>query len=323
VPLVFADSERVRVGDWPIVVGNPFGNLEGSLTVGVVSAKGRSDLAIHGGAPRYQDFLQTDAPINFGNSGGPLLDLLGRVIGVNTAINSSGQGIGFAVPANQARRVAEQIIEHGRVIRGWLGLRSLDHTFDGLPRGARVEAVVPDSPADTAGLRAGDVVTAFGAFGVATDRDLQFLVADARPGDLVPLTVQREGRELRLTATLGTAPEREDPAAPEVRHWLGLIAAPASGDDPRVQRLREALGVAPGRGLMVVGVVPDSPAADAGLQAGDVILEIDDRPVDDLEAYRRLQEELAGTDGEIAILVEAGGTRGYRLLNPHGASREG
>jgi S1-C subfamily serine protease len=320
-PLVFADSDRVRVGDWAIVVGNPFGNLEGSLTVGVISAKGRSDLAIHGGAPRFQDFIQTDAPINFGNSGGPLLDLLGRVIGINTAINSSGQGIGFAVPANQARRVCEQIMEHGRVIRGWVGLRCVDHLVDGMPGGALVDAVLPDSPAAAAGVAPGDVVTALGGHAVRNDRELQFLVADAEPGVGTTLSLLREGRATSLAVVPGTAPEREPDAEPSVRHWHGLIAAPAAGDDPRVAHLREALGVAAEHGLMVVAVVPDSPAERAGLHPGDVILEIDDRPVDDLVQYRQLQEELAGTDLEITLLVEAGGTRGYRLLDPHGTSR--
>ncbi|PID81660.1 peptidase, partial [bacterium DOLZORAL124_64_63] len=124
--LEFADSEQLEVGAWAVAVGNPFGNLESSLTVGVVSAKGRNDLFIGGLTPRYQDFIQTDASINFGNSGGPLVDVRGRVIGVNTAINQSGQGIGFAVPSNMVRRIYRDLREHGRVIRGYLGVRTED-----------------------------------------------------------------------------------------------------------------------------------------------------------------------------------------------------
>ena len=128
--LVFTDSEGVRVGDYAIAIGNPLGELAGSLTVGVISAKGRSDLQIQGGTPRYQDFLQTDAAINFGNSGGPLVDIHGRVIGVNTAINASGQNIGFTIPSNLAVSITEQLRTTGRVVRGYLGVRMDDMTRD-------------------------------------------------------------------------------------------------------------------------------------------------------------------------------------------------
>ncbi len=138
------------MGDWVVAIGNPFGNLEGSMTVGILSAKGRGDLNIQGLTPRYQDFLQTDASINFGNSGGPLVDLSGRVIGVNTAVNTVGQGIGFAVPSRMVRHIYRQLADHGRVIRGWLGAAA--HDADGM---VVVGRVVPESPAAAAG-RPGD-----------------------------------------------------------------------------------------------------------------------------------------------------------------------
>jgi len=311
-PLVFGDSDRVRVGDWAIAVGNPFGNLEGSLTVGVVSAKGRRDLAIHGGAPRYQDFLQTDAAINFGNSGGPLLDLAGRVIGVNTAINSAGQGIGFAIPSNYARRVFEQIAAHGRVVRGYLGAIAGDLVEDGLARGALVESVLPATPAEAAGLQVGDVIVAFGGRPVAGERDLQFLVGDAAVGAAVACRVRRGGRSLELEVT----PTEESAEVPgtAVDAWLGLVVEPAGGDDPRVVRLRDALGVAADRGLMIVAVVPGSAAAEAGLHPGDVILEVDGKPADGAAAWRRFQLDAAGGEGPVMLLVVSGGVQGYRMI---------
>ena len=321
-PLVFGDSDRVRVGDWAIAVGNPFGNLEGSLTVGVVSAKGRRDLAIHGGAPRYQDFLQTDAAINFGNSGGPLLDLAGRVIGVNTAINSAGQGIGFAIPSNYARRVFEQIAAHGRVVRGYLGAVTGDFIGDGQARGALVEAVLPATPAAAAGLQVGDVIVAFGGRPVAGERDLQFLVGDAAVGAAVTCRVRRGGRDLDLELT----PTEESAAAVAGTAdgaWLGLVVEPAGGDDPRVVRLRDALGVAAGQGLMIVAVVPGSAAAEAGLHPGDVVLEIDGKPADGAATWRRLQQEAAGGEGPVMLRIVSGGVESYRLLEREPASGKG
>ena len=322
-PLPFGDSDQVRVGDWAIAVGNPFGNLEGSVTVGVVSAKGRSDLAIHGGAPRYQDFLQTDAAINFGNSGGPLLDLGGRVIGVNTAINRSAQGIGFAIPSNYARRVLEQIVAHGRVIRGYLGARTCDHLKDGLPGGSLVESVLPDSPAAAAGLRAGDVIVGFDGADVADDRDLQFLVSDAEIGRAATCLVLRDGRRIELEVEPAEEPADDGGRTTRAGSWYGMSVAPLGGDDPRVQRMKDALGVEGERGMMVVAVTPDGPAANAGLQPGDVILEINGRPIAGADDFRQLRDELAGREEVISLLIESGGLEGYRLLEPGPGTREG
>ncbi|MBA4378882.1 MAG: hypothetical protein C0395_09580 [Gemmatimonas sp.] len=322
-PLVFGDSDRVRVGDWAIAVGNPFGNLEGSLTVGVVSAKGRRDLAIHGGAPRYQDFLQTDAAINFGNSGGPLLDLAGRVIGVNTAINSAGQGIGFAIPSNYARRVFEQIAVHGRVIRGYLGAVTSDADGEGQVRGALVETVLPGTPAADAGLLPGDVVVGFGGRPVTGDRDLQFLVGDAAVGRAAACRVRRDGREIELPVV----PSEERTAVPGAGAaggaWLGIVALPADGDDPRVIRLRDALGAAAGSGMMIVAIEPGSAAAEAGLHPGDVVLEVDGRPADGAAAWRRLQQEAGGGEGPVMLKIVSGGVAGFRLLERRSGGREG
>ena len=322
-PLVFGDSDRVRVGDWAIAVGNPFGNLEGSLTVGVVSAKGRRDLAIHGGAPRYQDFLQTDAAINFGNSGGPLLDLAGRVIGVNTAINSAGQGIGFAIPSNYARRVFEQIAAHGRVVRGYLGAVTVDFVSEGQLRGALVETVLPGTPAAGAGLQPGDVIVEFGGRPVTADRDLQFLVGDADVGRAVACRVRRDGREVALTVTPSEESAGPVDAGPAAGAWLGITAEPADGDDPRVVRLRDALGIVAGKGMMIVGVEPGSAAAEAGLHPGDVVREVDGQPADGVATWRRLQQQAAGGEGPVMLLIVSGGVESYRLLEREPGSREG
>ena len=321
-PLPFGDSDVLRVGDWVVAVGNPFGNLAGSVTVGVVSTKGRSDLAIHGGAPRYQDFLQTDAAINFGNSGGPLLDLGGRVIGVNTAINKAGRGIGFAIPSNYARRVLEQIVAHGRVIRGYLGARTRDHVLDGLPAGARVDAVMPGSPAAAAGLRADDVIIGFAGKDVIDDRDLQFLVSDAEIGRAHACTILRDGRRKELEVVTSEEPAHDAGAADEADTWHGMTVAPLSGDG-RADRLKEALGIEGERGVMVLAVRSGSPAEAAGLQPGDVILEIGAHRIDGAEDYQAAREALAGDDAAITLLIESGGLEGYRRLVPDPGAREG
>jgi serine protease Do len=312
--LVFGDSESVRVGDWAIAVGNPFGNLAGSVTVGVVSAKGRNDLAIHGGAPRYQDFLQTDAAINFGNSGGPLLDITGRVIGVNTAVNKAGQGIGFAIPSNYAVRIFEQLAAEGRVIRGWMGAVTSDFRDGSRAGGALVESLVPGSPAQKAGLLPGDVIVSFDGVDVAVDRELQFLVSDAELGRDIPVRCLRDGRGVDLVVVLV-----EEPADAADRHrgeeWLGMATVSLDSDDPRAARLREAFGVEGDRGVLVVSVDTESPAGRAGLRPGDLILAVNDRPVGDQSEFDRLRDELGSAPGDITLLVESGGQRSYLLLD--------
>ncbi len=313
-PLTFGDSDLARVGDWTVAVGNPFGNLAGSVTVGVVSAKGRNDLAIHGGAPRYQDFLQTDAAINFGNSGGPLLDIAGRVVGVNTAVNRAGQGIGFAIPANYARRIFEQLAVHGRVIRGWMGADAGDHRIAGRRAGAMLETLIDDGPAAVAGLRAGDVVVRFGGEPVADARDLHFLVSEAEPGREIPVRCIREGQEIDATVV-----PVEEPAdgqdRPREAAWLGMSTASLGGDDPRVARLREAFGIDAERGVMVVDVRPESPAAKAGLSPGDVILAVDDRPVEDEESFLALRDDMGSSPSSVTLLVESGGLKSYLRID--------
>jgi Do/DeqQ family serine protease len=206
---VLGDSDRLRVGEWVLAIGNPFG-LDHTVTVGVISATGRSEL----GVASYENFIQTDASINPGNSGGPLLNVKGEIIGINTAIVASGQGIGFAIPINLARRIAQDLIGKGRVVRGWLGigLRSLTHDLTrslGLSpdAGVLVTHVAPKSPAAIVGLRAGDVIAAVGAKEVRTPQEVQRLVAEAAVGSTLPLTILRQQETLKLSIQVAEMPE--------------------------------------------------------------------------------------------------------------------
>ena len=208
---VLGDSERIRVGQWALAIGNPFG-LDSTLTVGVVSATGRANVGIED----YEDFIQTDASINPGNSGGPLLNIYGEVVGINTAIVAAGQGIGFAIPINLAQQIAQQLIATGKVTRGWLGISiqpldpALAETF-GLQSvaGAIVTRVLPGSPAAAAGLQRGDVLLSFAGKAVRGVGELQLLVANAPIGKGVPVEILRNGKRLALTVIISPRDERK------------------------------------------------------------------------------------------------------------------
>ena len=211
--LPLGDSDRLRVGDWAIAIGNPLGQLRGSVTVGIISAQGRTDLNIWGGTPSYQDFIQTDASINFGNSGGPLCNINGEAIGINTAINTSGQGIGFAIPINLVRHVADQLMASGKVQRAWLGIQLAELTPElaegfGLSeqRGILVNDVIAGTPADRAGLKRNDVIVEFDGQSVSDLPKFRLKVADTKVGSKVPLTVLRDGSRIPVTVTLSERP---------------------------------------------------------------------------------------------------------------------
>jgi len=222
VPLTVAtlgDSDGLRVGEWAIAIGNPFG-LDQTVTVGVVSATGRSEVGIS----TYENFIQTDASINPGNSGGPLVNLRAEVIGINTAIVAAGQGIGFAIPANMAKRIMSQLVDRGKVTRGWLGVALQPLTAelaDGLglrnTRGAVVSRVYPDSPAATAGLLQSDVIVAFDGTPIEDYRHLQRLSADSEVGKTVTLDIVRRGERKSARVTVAEAPDRVAPEGPPTR----------------------------------------------------------------------------------------------------------
>jgi serine protease Do len=271
----WGDSDAVKIGEWLVAIGNPFG-LGGTVTAGILSARSRN---IQAGP--YDDFLQTDAPINRGNSGGPLFDAGGNVIGVNTAIFSpsgGSVGIGFAVPSNVVKNVVAQLREKGRVERGWLGVQIQPVTPGiaeamqlGTDSGALVADVSPDSPAEAAGMQPGDVVVGLNGEEITNPRDLSFAVAEIEAGTEAEVTVMRDGSEETLTVEIGQKPAprtAQQAPAPDDTPKLGLSLAPL---DPSV---RESLGLdADIAGVAIAGVQNGSPAAQAGLRRGDVIVE--------------------------------------------------
>ncbi len=219
---VLGNSDDIEVGDYAIAIGNPFG-LERTVTQGIISFKGRSGLPIAGGGPMYQDFIQTDASINFGNSGGPLTNIRGEVIGINTAINPAGQGIGFAIPINMAKSVADQLISTGKVVRGYLGVLPQELTADlaeglGLKNasGVLIAKVEDGTPADKAGLKDQDVIIKFNGQETPNVAKFRQIVADAKVGAKVKIVVFRDKKEKTITAEIGEMPgEQVAQARPE------------------------------------------------------------------------------------------------------------
>jgi serine protease Do len=283
--LALGDSEKTRVGDWVLAVGNPFG-LEHTVTQGIISATGR----VIGSGP-YDNFLQTDAPINPGNSGGPLINLRGEVIGINTAIFSGGQGIGFAIPSSVAKLVITQLKAKGRVVRGWIGVSIQTVTPEiaksfGLKevRGALVGDVVPGGPAAKGGIKQGDVIVSFAGHQVKNANDLPRLTAETAVGKSVPLGVVREGRELRLTVKIAELREEKASEGGGDR----AVSAPSLGMqvDELSEQLRLQAGIEEGSGVVVTEIEPGGSAEEAGIEAGDVIKEVNRKPVKDLAEYQ-------------------------------------
>jgi serine protease Do len=292
------DSDRLKVGQWAIAIGNPFG-LDRTVTVGIISATARTRV----GVTTYENFIQTDASINPGNSGGPLLNLDGRVIGVNTAIVAAGQGIGFSIPINEARLVMTQLIKTGRVVRGWLGVAIQDVTdelatsFGVREReGVLIADVIKGGPADKAGVRPGDVVVEFNGTKIKEVPDLQRRVAGVAPGETVKLTVVRDKQPVSVSVAIGEMPSEETAVAAVERETegLGMQVETLSPD------ASERLGLPFSQGLIVTDVASGGPADRAGLRRGDVILEVDRRPVTDLAALRRA---LAAAPVDKAVLL--------------------
>jgi serine protease Do len=297
------DSDRLRVGQWAIAIGNPFG-LDRTVTAGIVSATGRSRV----GVATYEAFIQTDASINPGNSGGPLLNLQGKVIGINTAIVASGQGIGFSIPINMAREVMGQLIAKGRVIRGWLGIVIQDLTSDlaagfgiASPGGVLISDVMKDSPAEAAGMRPGDVIVEFTGAPIKEVTDLQRRVAAVEPGKPAALTVIRDRKPTPLTVRIGEQPNEEVQVAALPREErLGLTV------EPLTQEAAERYGLTARSGVVVTAVKPGSAGAEAGIRAGDAILEVNRRPVTSVEGFRDLAAGMKS--GEIVpVYIQRGG----------------
>ena len=313
-----ADSELIKVGDVVLAVGNPFG-IGQTVTMGIVSATGRATLGME-----YEDFIQTDAAINPGNSGGALVDAEGRLIGINTAIISrsgGNQGIGFAVPMNLARTVMESLIEHGRVVRGFMGVNiqdvnpALAREFDlEENKGALVSDVTEDSPAEKAGIKTGDVIVEFDGKDVRDSRNLKLQVAQIAPGEEVPLKVVRNGKVRELEITLKEYPSEQlaakgsskkkgsfDKAETEV-----LSGITVGEVDARARKQFEIPGSL--KGALVTDVDAGSPAYEAGLRPGDIIQEIERKPVKDAEEAIAMSENLEG-DSVLLKIWSRGGSR--------------
>jgi Do/DeqQ family serine protease len=318
VPL--GDSDEMMVGDWVMAIGTPFGQLAGTVTVGVVSATGRNDLRIWGGEADYQNYIQTDASINFGNSGGPLVNMRGEAIGINTAINASGQGIGFAIPITMAKHISEQIISKGRVQYGYLGIQLQDLTRDlaqgrglSVEKGILVNKVFQDTPAEKAGLQQGDVIVEFNNTPVSDSPRFRLMVGNTEVGKRVPVKIVRNGKTETVMVTLAekTTPPEEIAAAPP--GWLGLQV-----DDARSAEARERFGIARGQtGVVVVDVAAGSPAEDAGIMVGDVITEVYSHKVENLKEYAEISQRLKDRKDPIAFLVKRrGGTSTFVPVVP-------
>ncbi|MGH7392537.1 MAG: trypsin-like peptidase domain-containing protein [Candidatus Rokuibacteriota bacterium] len=306
--LPLANSDEARVGDWVVAVGSPFG-LQATVTSGIISAKAR-----HIGAGPYDNFIQTDAAINPGNSGGPLVDMRGQVVGINTAIVHGGSGIGFAIPSNMARRISTDLLASGTVTRGWLGVSLQPLTAElassfGLAdtKGALVADVVPGSPAARAGLKSGDVITALDGQTIAGPSDVARMVGLAKPGQERRLTVWRDRKEVKIQTRLDQAPGER------ARTRLGLDVRPVTSD------VAEELGLKSPEGVVVADVQPGSAAAEAGVARGDVILEVDGKPVKTLADFERLTRETKA--GAYAMRLHRDGASLYVAVKPERVGR--
>ena len=311
------DSDGLSVGDWVVAIGNPFG-LDNTVTAGIVSAKGRAI-----GQGPYDHFIQTDASINPGNSGGPLFDEHGNVVGINTAIFSQSGGnigIGFAIPINMAKELVPELEEKGHVTRGWLGVSIQKLTpelaesmgTDGA-QGALVASVTPDSPAAKAGVQPGDVIRRWDGKAIDEPGTLSMLVAGTPIGRTVPVELSRDGKSKDVEVTVAKLADDESASddGPAHRGKWGLSLRDLTPDERRERDL------AAGTGVLVGGVAPDSPAAEAGVKAGDVVLQVNRHPVGSVAALKT-EVGKAAADKPLLLLVHPaeGGDR-FAALSPN------
>jgi serine protease Do len=305
------DSSKVQVGDYALAIGDPFG-VGQTVTMGIVSAKGRTNLGIED----YEDFIQTDAPINPGNSGGALVNDRGELIGINTAILSHGsggnEGIGFAVPVNLARQVMDQILKNGKVTRAYLGIIPQDVTpavakamGQSEPRGVLVGDVSPNSPAHQSGLQRGDIILQVNGKPVADANELRMSISMMQPDATVKLNVVRNGDQRELSVKLGQLPTQEEHAQVEKSGSESALEG-VTVDNLDAQTAQE-LGLPPNAtGVVVTDVSPSSPYADSGLHRGDVIQEVNRQPVKDIADFEKAMRK--------------GGKEPLLLVNRHGST---
>lgn len=298
---VLGDSDKMQVGEWAIAVGNPFG-LEETVTVGVISAKGRTGL----GTGTYEDFIQTDASINPGNSGGPLVNIDGEVIGINAMIIQPGQGIGFAIPINLAKTIMSQLIERGRVVRPWIGIGLQDLTEDLMrsfnvkeKEGALVSQVFEQSPAETAGFKVGDIILEIDGVKISSSQDVVREVLKKAVGQKVQFAILREGKRMNLAvATAEMPPEKAEGKAeePEMKAWLGLDVTSVTPE------MAKQLGLSSAEGVVIERVDAGSAAQNAGLRKDDIILEVNRQKIKDESEYQKAMEKAKPEQGVLFLI---------------------
>jgi serine protease Do len=320
--VTLGDSAKARVGDIVLAVGDPFGIGE-TVTMGIVSATGRRDLRLEG-PEGYEDFIQTDASINPGNSGGALVNTRGELIGINTAIISNGgggnQGIGFAVPVNMARTVMEQILKTGKVTRGYLGVSIQEVTPDiakafNVPsaEGALVGDVSPDSPGAKVGLQKGDIITALNGQKIADYHDLRLRISQTPPGTSIKMEVYRNGQKQEMTATLSEFPEKAQAAENSPQGESPVL------DGVQVENLTpdivQQLNLPSStHGVVITRVDPDSTAAETGLERGDLIQEVNRKPINNVEQFRAAVR--GASNQPLLLLINRGGSSSYVVISP-------
>jgi serine protease Do len=311
-PAILGDSDNLRVGQWAIAIGSPFG-LEETVTVGVISATGRSGF----GTGTYEDFIQTDASINPGNSGGALCNIRGEVIGINAMIIQPGQGIGFAIPINLAKSISQQLITGGKVIRAWIGIGIQDLTpelrkqfgvSDG--EGVLINKIFPESPAERANLKIGDIVKEIDGQKVSNSRELVQQVLRKEVGQEVTLKIIRNGREMIISVKTGeTAGEiKAEGEVPEIeRGWFGLKL------EDITPQLAQRWGITADRGVVIVEVELGTTGHNVGLQPGDVILEVNRKKIGNIKVFQQAMEEENRKEG-VLFLIDRKGDHFFVIL---------
>ena len=325
--LELGDSDSIMVGDWAIAVGNPFPQLglDRTVTIGVISALGRSGLVFGPDNPIYQNYIQTDASINPGNSGGPLVGIDGQVVGINSAIVSptgGNIGIGFAVPINLAKKIAEELRTTGSISRGWLGIlpndidKNLAEAMDlKSTEGVLVESVETNSPAEAGGLQIGDVILEVDGKKVAGAQEFRFIIADAGPGKKISMKINRKGDIKNLNFTLGDRSEFLEVAATDdtqktENSWLGIKVSSFTRD------MAERMGLDYEPGVIIDSIDPASPADDGGLFKGDLIIEIDNQAITGKSDFFKVADGLKDRKKSILFLVKRGSRTLHKAIKP-------
>ena len=307
-PVKFGDSDKARIGDWVIAIGNPFG-LGGTVTSGIISARNRSI-----GLTRYEDYIQTDASINSGNSGGPLFDMNGDVIGINTAIlgRSGNVGIGFSIPSNSAKQVINQLLEFGETKRGWLGVRIQDVTKEiadvenlNEPRGALVASVAPNSPSEKAGVKAGDIILEFNGEKIREMKELPIIVARTEVGKKVKVKIWRDKKEIEKNITLGRLETSEDFKVADQQQKtletkiekLKITVRETTSEDIKLRKLPNQT-----KGLVVTKIEDDSPLKNS-IELDSIILEAQKKKIKNVNDLKQITQQVLRSNQKTILLV--------------------